>query len=87
MPQSVKVCSWIAEQPYRATYSRRTRTTSVQSVQLGPTAAPVERPPYQRISWVNWMRLPQVSFSLAILDPVTSVGGMVNSAPRAFMRS
>src|SRR6266545_4647534 len=46
-----------------------------------------ERPPYQRISWVTWMRLPQVSFSLAIFDPVTSVGGMVNSAPRAFMRS
>jgi len=29
------------------------------------------------------MRLPQVSFNLVILEPVTSVGGMVNSAPRA----
>jgi hypothetical protein len=28
------------------------------------------------------MRLPQVSFSMAILEAVTSVGGMVNSAPR-----
>jgi hypothetical protein len=28
------------------------------------------------------MRLPQVSFSIAIVEPVTSVGGMVNSAPR-----
>ena len=42
---------------------------------------------YQRFSSVIWMRLPQVSFNMAILDAVTSVGGMVNSAPRAFMRS
>ena len=33
------------------------------------------------------LQLPQVSFSMAILEPVTSVGGMVNSAPRAFIRS
>jgi len=46
-----------------------------------------ERPPYLRISWVTWMRLPQVSFSIAIFDAITSVGGMVKSAPRAFMRS
>jgi len=31
------------------------------------------------------MRLAQVSFSMAILEAVTSVGGMVNSAPRAFI--
>jgi hypothetical protein len=29
------------------------------------------------------MRLPQVSFSIAMAEPVTSVGGMVNSALRA----
>ena len=28
-----------------------------------------------------------MSFSIAMVDPVTSVGGMVNSAPRALMRS
>ena len=43
--------------------------------------------PYQRASWVIWTRLPQVSFSWAMVEPVTSVGGMVNSAPRALMRS
>ncbi len=43
--------------------------------------------PYPRSSWVIWMRLPQVSESWAIFDAVTSVGGMVNSALRAFMRS
>ena len=31
------------------------------------------------------MRLAQVSFSMAILEAVTSVGGMVNPAPRAFI--
>jgi len=31
------------------------------------------------------MRLPQVSFSIAIVEPVTSVGGIVNSAPRALI--
>jgi hypothetical protein len=30
--------------------------------------------------------LPQLSFSIVIFDIVTSVGGIVNSAPRAFMR-
>ena len=39
---------------------------------------------YQRFSSVTWMRLPQVSFSMAILEAVTSVGGMVNSAPLRF---
>jgi len=48
---------------------------------------PAEGSGYHRISCVSWMRLPQVSFSIAILDAVTSVGGMVNSAPRDFMRS
>ena len=33
------------------------------------------------------LRLPQVSFKMAILEAVTSVGGMVNLAPRAFIRS
>ena len=47
----------------------------------------MSRPPYQRFSCVTWIRLPQVSFSMAILEAVTSVGGMVNSAPRAFIRS
>src|SRR5579883_860264 len=44
-------------------------------------------PHYQRANCVIWMRLPQVSFSIAIVEPVTSVGGIVNSAPRALMRS
>ena len=42
---------------------------------------------YQRASCVIWIRLPQVSFSIAMVEPVTSVGGIVNSAPRALMRS
>jgi len=42
---------------------------------------------YQRISCVTWMRLPQVSLSMAIFDAVTAFGGTVNSAPCAFMRS
>ena len=48
---------------------------------------PAKRPPYQRASCVIWIRLPQVSFSMAMVEPVTSVGGIVNSAPRALMRS
>jgi hypothetical protein len=32
-------------------------------------------------------RLPLVSFSIAMVEPVTSVGGMVNTAPRALIRS
>ena len=55
---------------------------------IGTIRSPAaERPPYQRASWVIWMRLPQVSFTWAMVEPVTSVGGMVNSAPRALMRS
>ncbi len=46
-----------------------------------------DRPFYRRNSCVTWTRLPQVSLSWAILEAVTSVGGMVNSAPRAFRRS
>jgi hypothetical protein len=42
---------------------------------------------YHRSSCVIWTRLPLVSFSTAIVDPVTAVGGMVNSAPPALMRS
>jgi hypothetical protein len=41
----------------------------------------------QRASAVIWIRLPQVSFTMAMVEPVTLVGGMVNSAPAAFMRS
>jgi hypothetical protein len=55
---------------------------------LGLERSRREQPPSaQRISWVSWTRLPAVSFSMAIFDIVTSVGGIVNSAPRAFMRS
>ena len=54
---------------------------------LTETAFALARRRYQRFSSVTWMRLPQVSFSMAILEAVTSVGGMVNSAPLAFMRS
>jgi hypothetical protein len=57
----------------------------------GASALSARRPrsqrSYQRINWVTWTRLPQVSFSMAIFDAVTSVGGMVNSAPCPFMRS
>jgi hypothetical protein len=49
--------------------------------------SPAERQAYQRASCVIWIRLPQVSFSMAMVEPVTLVGGMVNSAPRALMRS
>jgi hypothetical protein len=31
------------------------------------------------------MRLPQVSFSIAMVEPVTSLGGIVNSAPPALI--
>ena len=41
----------------------------------------------QRSSATIWIRLPQVSFSMAMVEPVTLVGGMVNSAPSGFMRS
>ena len=43
--------------------------------------------PYHRFSSVTWMRLPQVSFSMVMVEPVTAVGGMVNTAPRALIRS
>jgi hypothetical protein len=33
------------------------------------------------------MRLPDLSFNLAMVEPGTWVGAMVNSAPRASMRS
>jgi hypothetical protein len=36
---------------------------------------------YQRASCVSWMRLPQVSSNMAMVEPVTWVGGMVNLAP------
>ena len=45
------------------------------------------RPDYHRASCTSCTRLPQVSFSMAIVDPVTAVGGIVNSAPRALIRS
>jgi len=38
-------------------------------------------------SLVSWIRLPQVSFSMAMVEPVTLVGGMVNCAPRPCIRS
>jgi hypothetical protein len=41
----------------------------------------------QRSSAAIWIRLPQVSFTMAMVEPVTLVGGMLNSAPAAFMRS
>jgi extradiol dioxygenase family protein len=34
-----------------------------------------------------WTRLPQVSFSIAMVEPVTSVGGILNSAPRVLIPS
>ena len=43
--------------------------------------------PYHFINCVTCTRFPQPSPTIAIFDPVTSVGGCVNSAPRAFMRS
>src|SRR4051812_23822656 len=51
-----------------------------------PSQSATGRPPYQ-FSCVIWMRLPQVSFTVAILEAVTSVGGIVNSAPLARIRS
>jgi hypothetical protein len=56
---------------------------------IGGVTRPLDQepPPCQRINCVTWMRLPHVSFSIAILEAVTSVGGMVNSAPCGFIRS
>jgi hypothetical protein len=34
-----------------------------------------------------WMRLPQVSSSMAMVEPVTLLGGMVNFTPRPLRRS
>jgi hypothetical protein len=42
---------------------------------------------YHFASWVSWTMLPQVSLSMAMVEPVTSVGGIVNSAPLDFTRS
>ena len=42
---------------------------------------------YQRLSWLSCTRLPQVSFRMAIVEAVTSVGGIVNSPPLPLMRS
>lgn len=41
----------------------------------------------QRSSFTSWMRLPQVSFAIAMVDPVTLVGSMVKFAPFAVIRS
>jgi hypothetical protein len=41
----------------------------------------------QAPSWVSWIRFPQVSSSMAIVEPVTWVGGIVNAAPQAWIRS
>ena len=40
-----------------------------------------------RVQRFQQLLLPQVSFTWAIVEPVTWVGGMVNSPPRALMRS
>jgi hypothetical protein len=42
---------------------------------------------YHFASWVSWTMLPQVSLSMAMVEPVTSVGGMVNSPPFPLTRS
>ena len=52
-----------------------------------PSAERVPGTSSVKTAGVNWMRLPQVSFAWAMVGPVTWVGGMVNSAPRALMRS
>src|SRR5581483_3974127 len=54
---------------------------------VGHRFTPFRYAPYQRINCVIWIRLPQVSLNVAILEAVTSVGGIVNSAPRDFIRS
>jgi len=41
----------------------------------------------QASSWVSWIRFPQASSSMAMVEPVTWVGGIVNAAPRAWIRS
>ena len=68
-----------------------TATPSLQASPLSGGTADIAAvraaPAYQRASCVIWTRLPQVSFSMAIVEPVTSVGGIVNSAPRVLMRS
>src|SRR5207237_10751565 len=40
-----------------------------------------------RSSCAIWIRLPDVSFAWAMVEPVTLVGGILNSAPAAFIRS
>src|SRR5436305_14032660 len=40
-----------------------------------------------RSSCAIWIMLPDVSFAWAMVEPVTLVGGILNSAPAAFIRS
>jgi len=67
----------------------RTRRVFVASVHL-VTDFPfvrVGRRAHHFASCVSWTMLPQVSFNIAMVEPVTSVGGMVNSAPFDLTRS
>ena len=52
-----------------------------------PGGHPAERRGYPRASCVIWVRLPLVSLSMAMVEPVTPVGGMVNPAQRALIHS
>src|SRR5262249_60257833 len=62
----------------------RTRTSATEPANAVPSCSTTL---YQRFSCVTWIRLPQVSSSMAIFEAVTSVGGIVNSAPHVFIRS
>ena len=72
------------------------RAPSVDNGRPGQRTSGMPRPPpslrsadqcSQRSSAAIWIRLPQVSFTMAMVEPVTLVGGIVKSAPSAFMRS
>jgi hypothetical protein len=43
--------------------------------------------PYPQVSCTSWIRLPHVSSSLAMIEPVVDVTGIVNSTPLAANRS
>ena len=80
--------SWAEPRDPRATITLLELRFGQLPLSLGHTGRWLAtRVPQWRINCVTWIKFPQVSFNLAIFEPVTCVGGIVNSAPRAFMRS
>ena len=84
-PRSASSCAV----KYHAEFNERAGRIFLCHRDSAPTGVgdPPERLLYQRFSCAIWIRLPQVSFTMAMVEPVTFVGGIVNSAPAAFIRS